>query len=306
MRRLQREEPPHDHLRGAPRREARPVRELHALALLGQARRARHASDVSATVGARSGVRSAGDDYGVYGRWRTRQSRARGLWRAHPRRGRQHAGRAGGPARPRHQQRGGVLGADRGPAVGARPRASPDAGADGLRTRHQADAWRVQGQARRTASPARRRATPPGQARSGDVRARPPRAEHGRRRPLEPGHGHRRGEAAGAGAAGTGAGAVAEPARLAPRAISIPRPPLPAHAGKAARPSAPRFDFDLDWTERPSGGGDLPRARPDRGRPMRDQALARSMRYECSTCACVAVHSPARWMRSVWTPAAAS
>ena len=40
--------------------------------------------------------------------------------------------------------------------------------------------------------------------------------------------------------------APAEPAPLAPRAISIPRPPKPEHAGKGARPSAPRFDFDLE------------------------------------------------------------
>ena len=37
-----------------------------------------------------------------------------------------------------------------------------------------------------------------------------------------------------------------EAAPLAPRAISIPRPPKPEFAGKAARPSAPRFDFDLE------------------------------------------------------------
>ncbi len=37
-----------------------------------------------------------------------------------------------------------------------------------------------------------------------------------------------------------------EPAVLAPRAIAIPRPPRPAHAGKAAPAAAPRFDFDLD------------------------------------------------------------
>ena len=38
----------------------------------------------------------------------------------------------------------------------------------------------------------------------------------------------------------------AEPAPLAPRSISIPRPPKPEHAGKGARPTAPRFDFDVD------------------------------------------------------------
>jgi ribonuclease HI len=42
------------------------------------------------------------------------------------------------------------------------------------------------------------------------------------------------------------AAAVAEEAPLAPRAISIPRPPKPSHAGRAARPTAPRFDFDVD------------------------------------------------------------
>jgi probable phosphoglycerate mutase len=36
-----------------------------------------------------------------------------------------------------------------------------------------------------------------------------------------------------------------EPATPAPRAITIPRPPRPAHAGKAAS-TAPRFDFDVD------------------------------------------------------------
>ena len=36
-----------------------------------------------------------------------------------------------------------------------------------------------------------------------------------------------------------------EPAPLAPRAIAIPRPPKPAHAGKLPS-TAPRFDFDLD------------------------------------------------------------
>jgi ribonuclease HI len=40
--------------------------------------------------------------------------------------------------------------------------------------------------------------------------------------------------------------APAEPAVLAPRTISIPRPAKPAHAGKSARSSAPRFDFDLE------------------------------------------------------------
>jgi ribonuclease HI len=35
-------------------------------------------------------------------------------------------------------------------------------------------------------------------------------------------------------------------AALAPHAISIPRPPKPEHAGKAPRPAAPRFDFDMD------------------------------------------------------------
>lgn len=41
--------------------------------------------------------------------------------------------------------------------------------------------------------------------------------------------------------------AAAAPAPVAPRTISIPRPPKPAHAGRAAaRPSAPRFDFDVD------------------------------------------------------------
>jgi ribonuclease HI len=39
--------------------------------------------------------------------------------------------------------------------------------------------------------------------------------------------------------------AVAD-APLAPRAISIPRPPKPAHASRAPQPSAPRFDFDVD------------------------------------------------------------
>lgn len=38
----------------------------------------------------------------------------------------------------------------------------------------------------------------------------------------------------------------AEPAALAPRSISIPRPAKPVHAGGGTRPSAPRFDFDLD------------------------------------------------------------
>ncbi|AMY12617.1 14.7 kDa ribonuclease H-like protein [Luteitalea pratensis] len=42
------------------------------------------------------------------------------------------------------------------------------------------------------------------------------------------------------------AAAPAEPALLAPRAISIPRPPKPEQAGKGGRPSAPRFDFDLE------------------------------------------------------------
>ena len=40
--------------------------------------------------------------------------------------------------------------------------------------------------------------------------------------------------------------AAPEPAPLAPRTISIPRPPKPEHAGKGSRPSAPRFDFDID------------------------------------------------------------
>jgi ribonuclease HI len=39
---------------------------------------------------------------------------------------------------------------------------------------------------------------------------------------------------------------VAEAAVLAPRAISIPRPPMPAHAGKGPRASAPRFDFEME------------------------------------------------------------
>lgn len=39
--------------------------------------------------------------------------------------------------------------------------------------------------------------------------------------------------------------AAAEAAPLAPRAISIPRPPKPAHA-RASRAAAPRFDFDVD------------------------------------------------------------
>ena len=39
--------------------------------------------------------------------------------------------------------------------------------------------------------------------------------------------------------------AVAEAGPLAPREISIPRPARPAHASRT-RPTAPRFDFDLD------------------------------------------------------------
>lgn len=39
---------------------------------------------------------------------------------------------------------------------------------------------------------------------------------------------------------------VAEVEPLAARSISIPRPPRPAHAGKAAPSSAPRFDFEMD------------------------------------------------------------
>jgi ribonuclease HI len=40
--------------------------------------------------------------------------------------------------------------------------------------------------------------------------------------------------------------AAAEAAPLAPRAISIPRPPKPDHARSGTRASTPRFDFDLD------------------------------------------------------------
>ncbi|HTV00673.1 MAG TPA: ribonuclease HI family protein [Luteitalea sp.] len=43
-----------------------------------------------------------------------------------------------------------------------------------------------------------------------------------------------------------GAAASAADAPLAPREISIPRPPRPSHASRPATNNAPRFDFDLD------------------------------------------------------------
>ena len=138
------------------------------------------------------------DDHGVYGRRRARQSRARGLWGAHPRRGRQHTGGTGRAAGARHQQRRRVFGPDRGAAVGGGPRPPARARAHGLRTRHQADARRVQGQARDDAGTARGREAADREAGSGDVRARQARTEQGRRRALQPGHGHRRRQAAGA------------------------------------------------------------------------------------------------------------
>ena len=137
------------------------------------------------------------DDYGVYGWWRARESRAGRLRGAHPRRGRQHTGGTGRAAGARHQQRRRVFGPDRGAAVGGGPRPPARARAHGLRTGHQADARRVQGQARDDAGIARGREAADREAGSRDVRARQARTEQGRRRALQPGHGHRRRQATG-------------------------------------------------------------------------------------------------------------
>jgi probable phosphoglycerate mutase len=44
----------------------------------------------------------------------------------------------------------------------------------------------------------------------------------------------------------TATAAPAEPAPLAPRTISIPRPAKPEHAARGTRRASPRFDFDMD------------------------------------------------------------